>query len=288
MQILAYDPKELPKGQDYLFEDFSEFEKLKDYFYYPKLSGRVWKITFVDITIKDARSVLELSLPDFVEIVVCLKKDVLIRFLQENGKQLETRKSNWEKFLDMVADFPILIDQKATSELFKRTHGNREKIEEIFNDLKAMFSDVDCIRLSHINAVSIRDDKVYAKDVILALLLHDNELVPLKGSRLSGYRYKDWRKLYSSLLDEVGKEIAFYTLRKAVANLYESKVKYLKNEDVTTNAEVVEVVDVYQLMHAHIAFQTAKVNQSEVMLRIIEGRKQNASLFERTILSNPD
>lgn len=286
MQILEFSAKEIPRGQDYLFESYVDFQKLEPYLRYPKIGIPEWKIAFVDISIKDARQVSETVFPDYIKVTILLKRDVLIKFLQENSKLLERKKSRWEKFLEKIEDFPILLDQKAASEIFKRCHGNSEKMEELLSDLKTMFYDVGCIQMYHVNAVSIREDKVYARDVIFALLLKDNPHIPMKGSRLSMYKYKHWRKLYDELYKELGTDIAFYSLRKAVAKLYEEKNKYLNNDQVTSAyADIVEVVDVYELMHAHIAFQTANTKQSEVILRIIEGRLHNATLFEGTILS---
>lgn len=285
MQILEFNSKDIPRGQDYLFESYDDFLKLKDYLMYPKIGVKDWKVTFVDITIKDARLVAQTDMPEFVEITVCLKRDVMVKFLQENSRLVEARKTKWEKFLDRISEFPLMIEQRAANEIFKRSSGSQEKLEEILEGLKTMFYDVACIQMHHVNAVSIREDKVYARDVILALLLKDNPHLPPKGHRLSGYKHKNWRKLYDELYKELGAEIAFYTLRKAVANLYEAKNKYLRNDRLTTNADVVELIDVYELMHAHIAFQTANTTQSEIILRIIEGRRKNDFLFERTVIS---
>lgn len=288
MVILEYNLKRVPKGMDYLFEDYEEFMKVFPYLKYGRVDGFKWKISFIDVTIEEARILAEFGFPDCVEASMYLKKDILRRLLQENVQLKEEKLSNYDKYKLMIQEFPLLFENKAMSELYRRASGNLENIASLLNELKMLYYDVGIIRVSHINTVIIREDRVYARDVILSLLLSNNTKVPRKGHVLSQYCYKNWRKLYDELYKELGEEIAFYALRKSVKKLYENKIKYLKNETIIKDVEIVKFVDVCELMFAHMYFQNGNKKQTEAILRIIEGRRSDVSLFEGTFLSDSD
>jgi hypothetical protein len=273
-----------PVGADYIFDKLEDFEKILPYLY-PKIDGE-WSIMLVDLKIVDCRRLLDdLQVPEYLEIECHLKQDVLGLLFAEYPKYRSEEKSKWEQYLETVANFPKTIEKRASSELFKRCHGDVGAIREALAELLTMSIDEDVITIRHINAILLANDSVYAKDVILTLLLKPNVLVPSRGSRLSRYKYNNPFELYTKLEYEIGRDAAFYSMRKYLRNLYEGKIDYLRNKE-TKEKEVVEVLDVYEIAHAYLTFFMSSPLQILTCLTILEERTRDASSFQTTVLAN--
>jgi len=264
------------KGYDYILENLKNFEKIEPYVMYPKLDGKHWRVALADISIKEAREVLERTYDSFSEIDIYLKDDALQQLNKERRRDAPKEKTSWEKYLERLADFPLLIEHRTSSELFRRCRGNMEMLEDLLVELQSTFFDVGTIQMTHLNQVSVKEDRVYSRDVILTLLLHDNEHVPLKGSRLSLYKYKKWETLLVKLQHEIGEKIAFLAMRKYVAKLYENKIKYLENKLAIDHkdVEILRVIDVYEILHTHTVFQISNNMQAEAVLYAINERRK--------------
>ena len=192
------------RGFDYVVEDYKNYEKIKPYVEFPKIDKSPWRIALYDFDLEDARKIMTLKDYDFLSLELLLKKDIHSKLLQELNVEARKSKSPWEKFQERIADSQFLFDNKAAQELFKRSSGNTEKLEEILTELQSLFFDETKMTTWHLNQVSVREDKVYARDVILTVLLVDNEHIPMKGSRFSGYKYRKWEPLLEKLQSEIG------------------------------------------------------------------------------------
>ena len=172
----------------------------------------------------------------------------------------------------------------ALKELYSRFHGNIAKIEEIAQDLLEITAEKDVIDVKDINKIAVKEEIIYAKDVLYTFLLHDCELIPKRGHRLAGYRWKRPWELYYKLIDNIGTKYAFYAMRKQVDFLVKENIKYMHNEDY--KEEIVEYIDVYQLADLYQMFYLYNHNALYVIMDEIERRKHNDSLFKGQSFTN--
>jgi hypothetical protein len=289
MDLRIYNPKEpLPRNQDYILDKISDYNKLVDFVKFQKLSGEKWKITLISPEIKEVRRLVDQPEPSCVELIVLVPKDVLTKIRMESPKQVETKVSKWESFLEVLTSTSLVINNSAVSKLYERTGGVLSKVTDTIRELEEVYGEGSEITVKELNAVILDDSKVYAGDILKALFVDGNLLVPPKGSMLSKYTYKKWRKLYDKLLEQIDSDFAFYSLRSQVRKMYDAKLKYLNNGDVPRQfKDLVEVVDVYEIMHAMLLFNLSNPSQTLCVLLAIEGRKRNnVGFLQRTVIPN--
>lgn len=269
------------KGYDYIFGELKKYEGMKDYFAFPKMTKEHWKVAVVELTLEESRQLIEMKQYDHLDLHLYLRKDVHSKLMMELQVEETKQLSSWDKFQLKISESQFLFDPRAARELYNRTSSNPEALDEILSELQSLFFDTVTISMSHINKVSVREDKVYARDVILTLLLFDNQHIPKKGSRFSRYKYKNWETQLVKLQDAIGRRAAFFSMAKYLKHLYKEKMKYLENKDVDQkNIEIFRYVDVYELLHAHSLFEISNEKQTEAILWAIDGRRKvNVSLF---------
>lgn len=283
MNFYKLDRNFYSSGVDYSFDKIEHFENMLPYLY-PKIEGS-WKIDLVDLRIDDVRRILDtMKVPEHAEINCYLKADVLGILLAENPSINREEKSKWEQYMDLVSVFPKMIEKRASSELFRRCRGSIELIRDTLDELKIVAEDVDTVTMKHVNAVIIASETVYARDVILTLMLKHNIHVDKRGEKLSRYKYGNYLELYQKLEEELGRSIAFLSLRKFLKYLYEEKLKYLKNEEVK-EIELMRVIDVYDITHAYMLFFMSNSLQTIPCLYMMERRIIDVSDFRKTLLS---
>lgn len=286
MKFIKLERDFSPLNFDRVFDKMKDFERILPYLY-AKIEGN-WRICLVDFRIADCRRIVdELDIPKHLDLEIYLKQDVLALFYSEYPSYSVIVKSKWEQYMELISVFPKTIERKASSELFKRCEGNVDTIRETLSVLLTTYEDAEVITIKHINAVIMASDTVYARDVILTLLLKNNNRVPKKGHRLARYKYNNYYDLYSQLERAVGKRVAFFAMRKVLKKLYEDKLAYLDNKELK-DYSVVEVIDIYEITHAYMTFYLSNYDQVLVCLSIIEERLSNASSFETTILNHYD
>jgi hypothetical protein len=285
MKFFAINKNIRYSGNDYVFERLKEFEELLPYLY-KKIKGE-WKLAFVDLTIEEVRKLAkEIEIPKHVLIEVYLKKDVLMLFFRENPSFVNKEKPKWEQYMGLIAEFPKVIDKRATSEIFKRCNGDLSKIANALQELQIYAAEYDVITISHVNAILLNHDVIYARDVVLTALLCNNTSIERRGDRLSVYRNGNVFKLYTKLEYEIGKEMAFYAMRKTLGKLFNDKVNYLNNKDIkdSRNERIVEIIDIYEITQAYMSFYLSNPNQNIVVLKTIIDRRSGTDLFDDVIL----
>jgi hypothetical protein len=284
IQLKLYKFDAVPAKQDYILDKMSDYLKLVEYLKYRKFDGD-WNVALVDMRVKDLYSVLDIEQPDYLNINIYLKRDALNFVLLKYPKYREVQKSRWEEYLEIIGASSLQIEKSASSELFRRTAGNAQKIREALSELELLFYGEPVITTKHLNSVLLNEDIVYARDVILTALLKGNPAVPKRGHRLSKYQYGDADKLLEQLTQEIGLEATFYSLRKFCKKLYEEKQVFLHSGDCK-ESDVIKVVDVYEILHAYLCFLMSNPKQLYATMYNILRRRQNDSIFERTILTN--
>lgn len=282
-RLLAINKRTVYTKADYTFEKLKDFEKVVPYLY-PKIEGS-WRISLIKFQLDELEHIQEnINIPDYVNIYAYLSKDILEKFVEKFPDVREREKTPKEKYNEFLKDFPKMFTGKALKELYSRFHGNVAKIEEIAADLLELTQDKDVIDVSDINKIAVKEDIVYAKDVLYTFLIYDCELIPRRGHKLAGYRWKKPWELYNKLVNNLGRSYSYYAIRKQVDNLVKEKIKYMHNEEY--KEEIVEYLDVYQLADLYQSFHLYTSDALFVIMDEIERRKRNDSLFKRLSTTN--
>ena len=285
MQLLKYSRDiTFPKGCDYIFEKVKDLEKKLKYLR-PKLEGE-WIIVCVDFNLKEMREIKEnFKIPDYVDIRCYVKQEVIEKFLIEYPEYAEVEVSKWDQYLELVKTLEKPMSKSAMNELYKRNKGNLEKIRGVLPDIINAAEEKEIIDIKDINNYVLKEEKTYARDVILSFLLRGNENIPRKGNRLSKFRYGNPWDYYYSLVDEYGEKTSYYFLRKSVNKLFEQKLNYLRNEDIKEE-EFVKAVDYFHIVYLKDLFvMCTKPDQLIIIFRMLERRNNNACIFEETFLT---
>lgn len=267
---------------DYVLEKVSDLEKLAPYLY-PKIEGD-WKIVLIGLSLKEnIDAYTHIEIPKSVEIVSYVAKDVLQKMSVMYPELKVKQKSSRELYKDLIADIPKLMTSKALKELYNRFNGNINKIAEIVPEMVKNSEGRDVIDIKDVDAVAPRVDVVYAKDVLLAFLLSNCELIPKRGHRLSTYRWKKPNELLEKLITDLGRNYSFYAIRKQVMYLMNQKIKYMHGEDYKEIA--VQFIDTYQITELVMGFQMYGSGALEVLLWNIERRVNNDSIFDGKVIT---
>lgn len=272
----------IPKEADYVFEKLSDFEKLVPYLY-PKIDGE-WSIIFLGFSLKDLLYCEEkLDIPEYVNIVAYVSKDVHDRFLARYPKYVEKEVSNHERYKEVLKSIPRIMTAKAIRELYSRFHGNIERIEEALEEIIKNNPDKETIDIKDVDSVVVESETVYAKELLYAFLIYDNELIERRGNPLSGYRWKRPWELYEKIVRSLGRDFAFYAIRKQVEYLIDEKIKYMHNEDY--KEQIVEYLDTDMLAELYGSFHIYGPASLSVLLRNIGRRKRDDSLFKGKVFT---
>lgn len=264
---------------DYIFEKWKEYEKVEPYFKYPKI-GDKWKVVIVNFPIQKVRDILDTELKH-VDLIFYLKSDVVDNLAEERPELFGEEKSSYERYLDLVATFPITFEKNASRELYKRANGNTELIKEALKYLEEEYLGEDMILKKHVETAILPDNRVFQRDVALSLLLKNNEEVPKRGSYLSRYRYGSWKKLFVEYSNSLSEEVAFYAMRKYFLELYDRKYSLLTEPGYECkDLAAVKSIDIMTLTYARILFISSNPKQLYSILISIEGRLQGVSIFK--------
>lgn len=284
IQIIQLDKHTRFPKCDLLVEHFVDFEKLYPHLQ-PKLRGN-WTIVFVGIGVDVIKNIKEnYVVGEYVNILCYVNKDVLDRAMLMFKDIQEDKLTKWEKYIEIIKTTKLSMNNKILRELYRRAQGNTDKIEEVINSLEKKYGESAEIKIKELNSVIIKDESVYARDVVLTLLLKNNSNIKRKGSRYSIYKYKDLNKVTQSLIDSLGRKYAYYAIRKYIRDLFVEKDNYLLNKEVK-NAEVVKYVDAYEILHLKLLFEAGNPDMLEACLYIHERRRFNDCLFRKTFNSS--
>lgn len=261
VKLERYDSKYLPKG-DYIFEKVKEFNRIYP-FLTKKIDNTTWRLIYITPTIQEVRKFIELNSPDYIEIILLCRNETLQTIYMEYPNYEKEDKTKWQQYLDVIADYPKIIEQKASKELYKRSKGNLEVIIEVLQNLLDIDSNV--VTLKHINQYLVKDNSIYGRDIILPIYLKNNLKVSARGSIYGKYKRYDSLKNFITLSDQLGDEAAFYICRKCIFNLYDMKLKYINGERVN-EPELMSFIDIYSLAHAKLLFTFSNTNQGIVVI----------------------
>ena len=237
---------------DYIFEDIESFSSMLPYML-PKIEGD-WNIVLIDPPLDRVRIYVSTEvIPEYLNLAIYLDKEKLGQILMENPKLHAEKTSPWDKYLKLLADFPVQFDPKAAKELFYRVGPETDKLERALELLK----DCSYVTIKELNKRFVATRRVYARQVAIAFLSHERP-------------DKCW-SLYNQLEHDLGMEISYYAIRKYIRKLMKEKDAYLSNKDTKDNA--VTKIDVYSVIHAFYLFnQSTSYKQLPALLSCIERR----------------
>lgn len=237
---------------DYIFEDCEKLLKLLPYLK-KKIEG-TWNIAVLLPSIKYARKFVDEEIvPEYVDLVMYLEKDVSTQLMSERPKLLVKEKTAYERYMDIIADMKVLIDPKAAKELYFRVGQSKGKLQEYLMEL-ADQSNGQTVTLDMVKRNVVDERRLYASDVLNAFLLRDR------------WRWKRYEKFVSAL----GRDYAFYSLRKYVTRLVREKNKYLRNEETTIRG--IERIDGFSINHAFIVFNTTVSSELDMCMHMLDDR----------------
>lgn len=252
IKFLTYTRDTRIRDVDYLIEDPAKLLAMIVYLR-PKIEGE-WAIALFEPPIKFVRELLDNDIiPEYVNLDVYLEQSVVSNLMTERPQVFVKQKTPYENFMDMVAEMKVLIDPKAAKELYKRVGTNKDKLPEYLRSL-AEKADTGVISLSMVRANVVDERKVYASEVLLAFLMRD---------------YSRWKK-YNELVSALGRDYAFYALRKFSKKLLVDKNKYLRNED--TEIRGIEKVDSFKVNQAYVLFNTTTSVELDMCMYMLENR----------------
>ena len=241
------------KNVDYLFEKMNKFDAIINYLK-PKIEG-TWEIALMDPPIQYLRDLLKINnIPEYVDVCAYVSRETARTLNNENPKLVVKEKSNYERFIDLLSEYGLVIHPKAVKELYRRVGNDKSKLPEYIMKLKEDVGDKEVTQ--EIVKQSIPDEnRLYASTVLTAFLTQDR-------SR--------WKK-YNELVQVLGTKYAFYALRKYSYKLLVEKNKYLRNEDTTIYG--LERIDAFKINQAFVVFQTMKPEELDMCMRLIENRE---------------
>lgn len=240
---------------DYVFEDAEKFLSILP-FMTPKIEGD-WSIIVIEPKLPFVRTCLDTEIiPAYLELVITIESGQLEQLYLERPNLVEKEKSNWEIYMDMVAHFESVLDNRSMYEIYRRCGPKEDNLRTALNTL----SIYPVITLTEVNKHFAPVTRVYANQVVRSFLL--------------GRFRQAWRQL-SILEEEIGPTVAFYSMRKNIRHLLREKSKYLRNED--TGERLIENIDVYSLIYLYQLFETAASPlQLYPILLMFERRSTNA------------
>lgn len=265
----------LPKG-DYLFDKVKDLEKIAPYLM-PKLEGK-WKIVCVGFTLKELIYVKEnINIPEDVEALFYVTQDVVVRFSERFPQVLGKDKTNKEIYQELIKNLPKLITDSAAYSLYNKFQGNIQRIEESIVELIDASAGSPMIEAKHVDAVSIVNNNVYAKDVLYTYLLHNDVTIPKKGHTYSRYKWKKPEEMYNKLIDSIGVKYAFYAIRKQISNIVDGKIDYMKNKECDA---ITSYVDIMWLSELYGSFLLYKWECLPILMENILRREKDDSIFK--------
>ena len=231
--------KGLQWSGDYILENGDDFFKLLPYLYTP-LVGK-WKIVLLELTIADARRVIDCqNIPNDVEVEMYLPMEDLERLELERPHLVVEKVSPYDVFMQLIAQLPVIVDPNASSAIYHRAGPDPDNLKTALNDVMQV-CDGERITLQDVNKVLLDNRRVYASDVVRAFI----------GPRTIRNRWY-W---VEKLVEELGNDIAYYAVRKYIRQLLLNKNKYMLNQEVEKRFErEVAEIDAYTIAHAYTTF----------------------------------
>lgn len=251
---------------DYVFEKLDEFQSVLPYLL-PKLEG-TWHIMVIRPGLEFIRTCLTTSvIPSYLQVLLTVEKELLEKLYLEFPQMEKKEKTRWERYLDLVAQFPSTMDPRAMREIYRRVGPDTEALRGALDTL---------IQYPHISMQQVNRHfapvyRVYGGQVVQQFLLKQHS--------------KAWKSL-AVLESELGTPFAFYTIRKYIRKLFQEKQRYLRNED--TSDFLVSRIDGYSIIILYWWFETAtNPNQLHAIFDLFERGQLPCSLSVKNDLYLP-
>lgn len=253
LNIIVYTKDIRIHDVDYLIEDTDKFVALLPYLT-KKIQGD-WIVALFMPDIQFVRELLTTSMiPEHVQVDCYLEKSVANQVLVEHPNLAIQVKTAYEKYLDLIADLKVMIAPKAAKELYRRVGQNKDKLPEYLYSLANNASN-GVITEYMVRSTVIDERRTYASEVVEAFLLRER-----------------WRwKKYNDLIEDLGNEYAFYSMRKYISKLLKEKSNYLRNEDTTLRN--INRIDSFSINRAYVIFNTMSYKELPTCMYLLEHRE---------------
>ncbi len=256
------------KDFHFIFGSIDELTKRK--FTIPPIRD-IFRVCLIDASYNDILYLKNSDFPEFVEITVFTKEEILIT-LGIINKQL----SPYEQLLKYLENYPIYLESK----LVKKLYFNTDNPIEILEDLKDLpsISEKDIVKYFKF------DKKIFAIDVVYSIFTYRRKLNSFKK-----YYSKNPVYYITSLIEVLGEQHAYYAVRKVMSKLFKSKLQYLEKGNVKLNKsmmELIKVIDVYEITFAYTLMYFYNGTNLFILLKVLERREKDVSLFYGQILAD--
>lgn len=224
----------------------------------PKFSGK-WLFVLLDPKIVFVKDLVNDHLvPDWVDVQIFTGDKKINEICLEFPAMQPKSRTKKEAFEEVLTSLTHLVDNKAREYLFEAFKNNPTETEEVLQKIDKSFDGVS-IPLKTVQSNLIVNKHVYASQVLEAFISHDK---------------KRWN-LYTTLVKEIGQEVAYYAMYKHAKKLLQEKNKFLQNEDVKLLS--VKDIDAPAIAYAFILFSNSKnYLQLPVILNALENRSQES------------
>lgn len=220
---------------DYTLDKVERLQSLLPHLF-PKLKGE-WNLQLITSDINFIRQLLDANIvPEYVNLLIVVTKDVLNILFSERPSLVIEEKTVWESFQDMIAKLPCSIETRAVSLIYSNTPHNRKELKKILDQLVSAVNDSNTITVDDVKKVINVRKIYYANQVVRAFMVGDN---------------KRW-SMFRTFEQDLGRDKAYYTLRKYLSKLISEKNKYMNNEDYKDKN--VEDIDTYSIVYAYNLF----------------------------------
>lgn len=222
-------------GYDKVYEKADDFFSVIPYLV-PKLEG-AWKYLILEPKLDAVRTLLDTNIvPSYVTVVLAVESNQLQQLYMERPQLVKKEKTAWDHYMDLIAVFPVPLDDKAMREIYYRCGPKEENLAAALEELK----DYSYISMREVNKHFAPKERVFASQVVRAFLTYNN-------------RYK-W-KMLNQMETEIGTRVAFYAMRKSVRAIFREKRKYLNNESIKDRH--ISGYSTYDITLLYALFETA-------------------------------
>jgi hypothetical protein len=225
---------------EYIFEKAEDLLRLRPYLL-PKLRGGKWSIGWVFPELNELREYLKTdALTETADLTIRLDEAGARTIRAEFPRMFAAERSAWDEYMDLLADFPVILPTREAREIFWRAGPRREDIERFLERLRGA---AQPITMKTLDGLLPPKRKASARRVLKAFMLRE------RGR---------WR-LFGLLSAELGDKIAFCALRKRSAELFKDKARHLNGEECLD--PYTERINAIAVTRAHSLFSAAKSHE---------------------------
>lgn len=259
VNYLVYTRDTRIRDVDYLLEDGDKFLKLLPYMR-KKISGD-WSVAILEPDIKFVRKIADMEdMPEYINLSLYMEKAVSEQIMSEKPRLLVKEKTAYEKYQDMIGEMKVLIDPKAAQALYRRVSTSKDKLPEYLQRLSSICENK--ITVADVVREVPDERRLYASDVINSFLLKTR-----------------WRwSQYNKLVSELGRDYAYFAMRKYVSRLLLDKNKFLNNED--TEIRLIDKLDSLSINLAFVLFNTTKPEELDTCMYLLDNKDKARRLLQ--------